>query len=302
VRTDIVKQLRLQNPGCYVASFNRPNLTYRGLGKDSYYKQLLSFVEGRPSDSGIVYCQSRNSAENVAARLNADGIKAEPYHAGLDAKTRTTNQELFIRDEVRVICATIAFGMGIDKPNVRFVAHYDLPKNIEGYYQETGRGGRDGLPSECLLLFSAGDAVKYSRFIDEMSKPQEREIARQQLSQMVRLAESAECRRVAMLRYFGEEFRAEDCGACDNCLTPRETYDGTIEAQKFLSCVYRLREKSGFDFGVNQIAEVLTGAETEKILKWDHQMVSTYGIGKEHSEAEWKLIGRELVRLGYLTQ
>src|SRR5438477_2804213 len=302
VRTDIVKQLSLRQPGCYVASFNRPNLTYRVLAKDSSYRQLLSFVAGRPSDSGIVYCQSRNSAENVAARLNADGIKAEPYHAGLDARTRTTNQELFIRDEVRVICATIAFGMGINKPNVRFIVHYDLPKNIEGYYQETGRAGRDGLPSECLLLFSAGDAVKYSKFHDEISNPQEREIARQQLRQMVQLAESAECRRVALLRYFGEEFRAENCHACDNCLTPRETYDGTIEAQKFLSCVYRLREKSRIDFGINQIAEVLTGADSEKVRKWDHQYVSTYGIGKDRTQNEWRLIGRELVRQGYLKQ
>ncbi len=209
---------------------------------------------------------------------------------------------MFRRDDAQVICATIAFGMGIDKPNVRFVVHYDLPKNIEGYYQETGRAGRDGLPSECLLLFSAGDAVKYSRFIDEMSKPQEREIARQQLSQMVRLAESAECRRVAMLRYFGEEFHAADCGACDNCLTPRESYDGTIEAQKFLSCVYRLREKSRIDFGINQIAEVLTGADSEKVRRWDHQYVSTYGIGKDRTQTEWRLIGRELVRQGYLNQ
>ena len=302
VRTDILKQLCLRNPGCYVASFNRPNLTYRVLAKDSSYKQLLSFVEGHPGDSGIVYCQSRNSAESVAARLNADGIKAEPYHAGLDAKTRTTNQELFIRDEARVICATIAFGMGINKPNVRFIVHYDMPKNIEGYYQETGRAGRDGLPSECLLLFSAGDAVKYSKFIDEISNEHERKIARQQLRRMVELAESAECRRAALLRYFGEVFREANCGACDNCMTPRETYDGTIEAQKFLSCVYRLREKSGFDFGINQIADVLTGAESEKVRKWDHQDVSTYGIGKEHSQNEWRLIGRELIRLGYVNQ
>jgi ATP-dependent DNA helicase RecQ len=302
VRSDILKQLRLRQPKCYVASFNRPNLTYRVLAKNSSYKQLLSFIKTRPDESGIVYCQSRNSTENVAARLQADGIDAQPYHAGLDAKTRATNQEMFLRDDVRVICATIAFGMGINKPNVRFVVHYDLPKNVEGFYQETGRAGRDGLPSECLLLFSAGDAVKYSKFHDEISNENERKIARQQLRHMVELAESPECRRAALLRYFGEEFREPNCGACDNCLTPRETYDGTVEAQKFLSCVYRLREKSGFDFGVNQVAEVLTGAQTEKVLKWDHQSVSTYGIGKEHSRAQWILIGRELARLGYVRQ
>ena len=302
VQSDIVRQLRLRQADCYVASFNRPNLTYRTLAKNSAFKQLLSFVNARPDESGIVYCQSRNSTENVAARLQAEGINAEPYHAGLDARTRTTNQELFLRDEVRVICATIAFGMGINKPNVRFVVHYDLPKNIEGFYQETGRAGRDGLPSECLLLFSAGDAVKYSRFIDEISDENERKIARQQLRHMVELAESAECRRAALLRYFGEHYGEPNCDGCDNCLTPRATYDGTVEAQKFLSCVYRLREKSGIDFGVNQVAEVLTGALTEKVLKWDHQLVSTYGIGKEHRRAEWILIGRELVRLGYLRQ
>ncbi len=302
VQSDIVKQLRLRNPRCYVASFDRPNLTYRVLAKNNSFKQLFDFAKARPGDSGIVYCQSRRSAESLAERLNENSIESKPYHAGLEAKTRATNQELFLRDEVRVICATIAFGMGINKPNVRFVVHYDMPKNVEGYYQETGRAGRDGLPSECLLLFSAGDAVKYSRFIDEVSDEHERKIARQQLRRMVEFAESAECRRAALLRYFGEGFREANCGGCDNCLTPRETYDGTLEAQKFLSCVYRLREKSGFDFGITQIAEVLTGAETEKVLKWDHQAVSTYGIGKEHTQAEWKLIGRELVRLGYLRQ
>jgi ATP-dependent DNA helicase RecQ len=302
VQGDILKQLSLRQPSCYVASFNRPNLTYRVLPKNSSYKQLLKFVNARPDESGIVYCQSRNSTENVAARLQEDGIEAKPYHAGLDAKTRSSNQELFLRDEVRVICATIAFGMGINKPNVRFVVHYDLPKNVEGFYQETGRAGRDGLPSECLLLFSAGDAVKYSRFIDEISNEHERKIARQQLRDMVELAESAECRRTALLRYFGEKFNEPNCEACDNCLTPRETYDGTVEAQKFLSCVYRLREKSGIDFGVNQVAEVLTGAQSEKVLKWDHHLVSTYGIGKEHGRGEWILIGRELVRLGYVRQ
>jgi ATP-dependent DNA helicase RecQ len=302
VRLDIVKQLRLREPRRYVASFNRPNLLYRVLAKSKSYEQVLSFVNARPNESGIVYCQSRRSAESVATRLSDDGVRAKPYHAGLDAKERSVNQELFLRDEVRVICATIAFGMGINKPNVRFVVHHDLPKNVEGYYQETGRAGRDGLPSECLLLFSAGDEVKYSRFIDEVSDQKQRTIATVQLRQMVHFAESGECRRVALLRYFGEDFRVANCGGCDNCLTPRETYDGTLAGQKFLSCVFRVREKSGFDFGINQIVEVLAGAETENILKWNHQTVSTYGIGKEFSRVEWRTIGRELVRLGYLRQ
>jgi ATP-dependent DNA helicase RecQ len=302
VRGDILTQLRLRDPRCYVASFNRPNLNYRVLAKSKPYDQLIKFIEGRPGESGIVYCQSRRSAESLAARLSADFVTARPYHAGLSARERNTNQDLFLRDEVRVICATIAFGMGINKPNVRFVVHYDLPKNIEGYYQETGRAGRDGLPSECLLLFSAGDAVKYSRFIDEKISARERQIAREQLQQIVHYAENGACRRAVLLGYFGENFSEPNCGACDNCLAPPETYDGTLDAQKFLSCVYRVRQKSGFDFGINQIVEVLTGAETENVMKWDHHTVSTYGLGKHRSRNEWKVIGRELVRLGYLRQ
>src|SRR5438874_5267292 len=200
VRADIVRLLKLREPRCYVASFNRPNLTYRVTAKSSPYEQTLAFVRARSHDSGIVYCQSRKTAESVAQRLNADGIKAAPYHAGMESSDRGRNQELFLRDEVRVICATIAFGMGINKPNVRFVIHYDLPKNIEGYYQETGRAGRDSLPSECLLLFSAGDVVKQQQFLDEKPEP-EKTIAREQLQQMVHYAESAECRRAALLMY-----------------------------------------------------------------------------------------------------
>ena len=300
VRKDIVTLLKLRDPSCYVASFNRPNLTYRVLAKNRPYEQLLEFLRARPKESGIVYCQSRKSTESVAERLNEDGVKAKPYHAGLTPSQRTQHQDLFLRDEVRVISATIAFGMGINKPNVRFVVHYDLPKNIEGYYQETGRAGRDGLPSECVLLFSAGDVVKQIRFIDEKPDPKEREIARDQLDQMVHYAECSSCRRRELLGYFGEPFEQEGCAGCDNCLSPRETYDGTLAAQKFLSCIYRVRQQSGFDFGVNQIVEVLTGADTESIRKWRHEKVSTYGIGKEHSRPEWKAIGRELMRLGFV--
>jgi len=302
VRADIITHLKLREPKCYVASFNRPNLTYRVIPKNKPYDQLLAFLRARPKDSGIVYCQSRKSAERVAANLTEDGVQARPYHAGLTPKERSEHQELFLRDDVRVICATIALGMGINKPNVRFVVHYDLPKNIEGYYQETGRAGRDGLPGECVLLFSPGDVVKQTGFIDEKSDAREQQIARAQLQQMVHYAECAGCRRVELLRYFSENFAAENCGACDNCLSPRATFDGTLAAQKFLSCVYRIREKNGFGVGLNHVVEVLTGADTEKIRKWNHAQLSTYGIGREHSRPEWAAIGRELVRLGFLRQ
>jgi len=302
VRVDIVEHLKLRDPARYVASFNRPNLTYRVLGKNQPYDQTLDYVRRRPRECGIIYCQSRKSAESVAERLNEDGVKARPYHAGLAPKERAEHQELFLRDEVRVICATIAFGMGINKPNVRFVIHYDLPKNVEGYYQETGRAGRDGLPGECLLLFSAGDVVKQTQFIDEKPDPQEQQIARDQLRQMVHYAECAVCRRAELLRYFGEEFPDDGCGACDNCLSPRATFDGTIAAQKLLSCVYRIRERSSFGVGMNHVVEVLTGADTERIRRWGHDQLSTYGIGKEHSRADWGAIGRELIRLGFLRQ
>ena len=302
VREDIVAHLQLREPQCYVASFNRPNLTYRVLPKNQPYDQLLDFLRARPKESGIVYCQSRKSAERVAANLTEDGVRARPYHAGLTPKERSDHQELFLRDNIRVVCATIAFGMGINKPNVRFVVHYDLPKNIEGYYQETGRAGRDGLPGECVLLFSPGDVVKQTAFIEEKTDPQEQKIAREQLQQMVHYAECSVCRRVELLAYFGETFSETDCGACDNCLSPRATFDGTLAAQKFLSCVYRIREKNGFGAGLNHVVEVLAGADTEKIRKWEHAQLSTYGIGREHSRPEWAAIGRELVRLGLLRQ
>jgi ATP-dependent DNA helicase RecQ len=324
VRADIVKQLHLHAPRCYVASFNRPNLTYRVSAKSGSYEQILSFIRARKGEAGIIYGQSRKTAEQLADKLTADGIKSAPYHAGLSADERSRNQEAFLRDGVQVVCATIAFGMGINKPNVRFVIHYDLPKNIEGYYQETGRAGRDGLPSECLLLFSPGDRVKQMRFIDEKPNPEERDIARAQLEQMIHYAEVASCRREFLLGYFGERFgtppsRGSDsalvvipnlppeggvpnCGGCDNCLSPRATWDGTVAAQKFLSCVYRIREKGSFGVGLNHIVEVLTGADTEKIRKFGHEKISTYNIGGEHTRAEWGAIGRELVRLGLLFQ
>ncbi len=302
VRDDILRQLRLNHPAVYVAGFNRPNLTYRVVAKHQPYEQVRDYVRAHRIESGIVYCQSRRTAERLAERLRADAIPARPYHAGLGMGERSRHQELFLRDEIRVMAATIAFGMGINKPNVRFVIHYDLPKNLEGYYQETGRAGRDGLPAECLLLFGAGDTVKYAQFIEQKTDPGEQAIARRQLQEIVQYAESARCRRAELLGYFGEPFEIGRCTACDNCLSPRQTVDGTIPAQKFLSCVYRIREHSGFGVGLAHVVEVLTGASTQKIRRWRHQTLSTYGIGAEHTRQEWAAIGRELVRLGLLRQ
>jgi ATP-dependent DNA helicase RecQ len=298
VRKDIVDQLHLHNARCYVASFNRPNLTYRVVPKSSPYEQVLTLIRGRPNESGIVYCASRKTAHSLATKLNGDGVKAKPYHAGLESTERAEHQEQFLRDDARVITATIAFGMGINKPNVRFVIHHDLPKNIESYYQETGRAGRDGLPSECVLLFSASDVVKQTRFIEEKSEKEQR-IAREQLRQMVHYAETRECRRTTLLKYFGEEFPAP-CNGCDNCLEPRETFDGTVHAQKFLSCIYRIYEKQGFGFGLNHVVDVLAGAETEAIRQRGHDELSTYGIGQDVKRSAWLAIGRELLRLGLI--
>src|SRR6266513_5234822 len=298
VRKDIVDQLHLDNARCYVASFNRPNLTYRVVPKSSPYEQLLTSIREKPEESGIVYCASRKTADSLATKLNGDGIKAKPYHAGLEAKERTKHQELFLRDDARVITATIAFGMGINKPNVRFVVHHDLPKNIESYYQETGRAGRDGLPGECVLLFSASDVVKQRRFIEEKNEREQR-VAQEQLRDMIHYAETRDCRRATLLKYFGEEFPAP-CNGCDNCLEPRETFDGTVHAQKFLSCVYRIYQKHGFGFGLNHVVDVLAGAETEAIKQRGHDELSTYGIGGDVKRTAWLAIGRELLRLGFI--
>ncbi|HEU0273546.1 MAG TPA: DNA helicase RecQ [Candidatus Udaeobacter sp.] len=299
VRADILKELKLREPRCYVASFNRPNLTYRVVPKTTPYEQLLEFVRSRPNDSGIVYCASRKSAESLARRLTEDSVSANPYHAGLTNSERTKNQEAFLRDDVRIVTATIAFGMGINKPNVRFVVHYDLPKNLESYYQETGRAGRDGLPADCVLLFSASDVAKQLHFIDEKSEPEAR-IARAQLQQVVHYAETRDCRRVTLLEYFGEKCEALSCRGCDNCLNPRETFDGTVPAQKLLSCVHRIHTKSGFGFGLNHVVDVLRGADTEAIRQRKHNELSTYGIGCDLKRESWQAIGRELLRMGLL--
>jgi len=302
VRVDIIKHLKLRTPAVFVASFNRPNLTYKVTPKEKPTDQILAWVKKREDESGIVYCASRAATERVAEALAGKGYSARAYHAGLAPDERARNQELFLRDEVRIMCATIAFGMGINKPNVRWVIHYDLPKNIEGYYQETGRAGRDGLPGDCLLLFSAGDAAKQTHFIDEMTNEQEAQVARNQLRQIMHYADGAGCRRSELLAYFGEKFPLDNCGACDNCTEPRDRYDGTLQAQKFLSCVYRINAASRFGVGINHVCEVLTGADTDKIRRWEHDRISTYGIGKELARPAWAGVGRELLRLGLLHQ
>jgi ATP-dependent DNA helicase RecQ len=302
VREDIISQLRLVDPQVFISSFNRPNLSYRVIPKDKPTRQVWEFAAARPQDSGIVYCQSRKSTEALAAALRAEGISALAYHAGLDASERSKNQDAFLRDETRVVCATVAFGMGINKPNVRWVIHADLPKNVEGYYQETGRAGRDGLPADCLLLYSRGDVMKQLRFLDEISDEQARGVAHAQLDQMTDYAEDDGCRRSYLLGYFGETWPHGNCGGCDSCLTPREKYDATLDCRKFLSCVFRIRQLSGFATGLQHVADVLAGANTEKIRRWKHDTLSTHGIGREIPRAEWVALGRQLVKMELLCQ
>jgi ATP-dependent DNA helicase RecQ len=300
VREDIVTQLALDEPADFLASFNRPNLNYLVEPKVRAPQQVVDFIRKRGGESGIVYCQSRKRTEEFAATLRDAGITAVCYHAGMEQGERARHQDAFLRDEASVVCATVAFGMGINKPDVRFVIHADLPKNVEGYYQETGRAGRDGLPADCLLLYARGDVVKYQRFLEENPDEQSRETARAQLAQMADFAEGDACRRTGLLGYFGEQWPHENCGACDNCLSPRETWDATIESQKLLSCALRVRQAGGFHVGLKHLADVLTGSRAEKILRWKHDALSTYGIGREHSAARWMEIGRQLVRKGLL--
>ncbi len=300
VREDIVKQLELREPAVFLASFNRPNLKYQVIGKAGAAAQICNFASARPGESGIVYCQSRKNTETLAASLRLQGFSAVPYHAGLDPAERAKNQDAFLRDEAKIVCATIAFGMGINKPNVRYVIHADMPKNIEGYYQETGRAGRDGLPADCLLLFSRGDVTKYLKFLDDIPDAQARAVAHRQLDQMAHFAENDACRRVGLLGYFGETWTQENCGGCDHCLSPREKWDATTDAQKLLSCVLRIRQAGNFNVGLNHLSEVLTAGQSEKILRWRHDQLTTYGIGKDQPRAYWVDLGRQLLRLGLL--
>lgn len=296
VRQDIVTTLGFEKSNEFVASFNRPNLFLRVVPKENPRAQLLEFLREYSDRSGIVYCMTRKQVESVAEDVATQRISVRPYHAGLSDEQRRQHQELFIRDDVQVIVATIAFGMGINKPNVRFVVHYDLPKNLESYYQEIGRAGRDGLRSECLLLFGYGDLSRIRFFIDQKAEP-ERRVANQHLQAMVRYAESPQCRREPLLAYFGETFESDRCGMCDNCLQPkREQQDMTVPAQKFLSCVKRTGEL----FGVNHIVDVLCGTETEKALRFKHQQLSTFGIGAELNKKQWRQLSHRLLLDGLL--
>ena len=300
VREDILKQLELRDPAIFLASFNRPNLRYQVVAKSRAANQICDFAKSRPLESGIVYCQSRKNTEAYAEILRANGLAAVAYHAGLEPAERARNQDAFLRDEARIVCATVAFGMGINKPNVRYVIHADLPKNIEGYYQETGRAGRDGLPADCLLLFSRGDFMRYMKFLDEIPDEQARQVAHQQLDQMVHFAENDACRRSSLLGYFGETWPLANCDGCDHCLEPREKWDATIDVQKLLSCVLRIRQAGGFSVGLTHVAEVLTGGMSEKIQRWKHHELKTHGIGKDQPRPYWVNLGRQLLREGLL--
>ena len=297
VREDIIEQLGLRQPAVHIASFNRPNLYYEIKPKEKRsYDQLLKKIR-QQKGSGIVYCLSRRMVDEIAFRLQQDGISALPYHAGMEDEVRAQNQTKFIRDDVQVMVATIAFGMGINKPDVRFVIHYDLPRNLESYYQESGRAGRDSESAICTIFYSLGDLKKIEYIIQQKSDPQEQRIAQQQLRQVIDYAEGTECRRTIVLRYFGERF-AGNCDKCDNCCHPKPVEDWTIEAQKFLSCVARCKER----FGMTHIIDVLRGSKKKRIEDYGHHLLSTYGIGQDHTVEEWKTLGRSLIHQGLVDE
>jgi ATP-dependent DNA helicase RecQ len=296
-RKDIVERLHLEEGRTFVAGFDRPNIHYSIQLKHNAQKQILQFIkESHPHDSGIVYCLSRKMADEMADWLRTQGSNALPYHAGMAAEDRTRNQERFLREDNIIMVATIAFGMGIDKPDVRFVAHMNIPKNIEAYYQETGRAGRDGLPANALMLYGMQDAVMQRNFIEESSAPDnQKRIERQKLSALLGLCEAASCRRKVILEYFGDV--AKPCQNCDTCLEPPITFDGTIAAQKALSCAYRTEQR----FGVGYLIEVLLGKSDERMERFGHDKISTFGIGAEYTKNEWQSIFRQLVALNLLT-
>ena len=298
VQADIKQQLGLHNAASFQGSFNRHNLFYDVRPKQNAYDQIFAYLSERRDQSGIIYCATRATADQLAERLRADGLNVVAYHAGLDSQERQRRQDAFVDDDVQVIVATIAFGMGIDKPDVRFVIHYDLPKNLEGFYQESGRAGRDGEPAECIVLYSYGDVAKQQHFIAQKSSDRERRIAEQQLRLIADWAGTIACRRRSLLTYFEEEYDGSTNPCCDVCRDPVEEVDYTVPAQMFLSCVKRTGER----FGTAHVIEVLRGSRSQRVLQWRHDQLSTWGIGKDRSKEEWQHLARQLLLGGYASQ
>ena len=295
-RQDMLERLQLQEAQQFISSFDRPNIRYRLVEKTDPLKQLLRFIQTEHEDeAGIVYCQSRKRVEDVAEQLQAAGVTALAYHAGLDSRLRQERQDRFLREDAIVMVATIAFGMGIDKPDVRFVAHLDMPKNIEGYYQETGRAGRDGLAADAWMCYGLQDVVNQRRMIDtsEVASEEFKQVMRGKLDALLTLAESTSCRRVSLLAYFGEP--SQPCMNCDNCLSPPAVWDATEAGRKLLSCIYRVEQASGLHFGAGHLMDILRGKSTEKMLQHGHQQLSTFGIGADVSEAQWRGVLRQLI-------